>query len=122
MIHKKKEGIKSNLFRILYIDLNNTIKNINTPNEDLDCPPSISNKIITSKSDTILKEMNDFLKLQLKNQYKELNSYLQVIQENILGRKIRISFIGPISVGKSTVLNYIIGQQILPSNKRECTY
>ena len=37
-------------------------------------------------------------------------------------RKLRIAFIGNINVGKSTVLNCIIGEDILPINDDECTY
>ena len=44
------------------------------------------------------------------------------MRENVLGRKIRISLIGNISVGKSTVLNCIIGEELLPTKETECTY
>ena len=93
--------------------------------DDLGCPPSIApvyQKDEEQKEDSILNEMNIFLKTQLKNQFGELNSYLRVLSENLLGRKIRISFIGNISVGKSTVLNSIIGENILPTSDGECTY
>ena len=49
-------------------------------------------------------------------------SKFSFINENLFGRKIRISFIGQINVGKSTVLNWIIGERILPTEKSECTY
>jgi len=93
--------------------------------DDLSSPPPISlpkKPEKKYKEDDILKEMNDFLKENLKNQFDELNSNLRAINENIFGRKIRISFIGQISVGKSTVLNCIIGEKILPTDKAECTY
>ena len=35
---------------------------------------------------------------------------------------MRIAFIGNISVGKSTVLNTLIGEEILPTKNNECTY
>ena len=73
------------------------------------------------KKDIILTEMNNFLKTKLKGQFSELNSYLRVLSENLLGRKIRISFIGYKGVGKSTVLNSIIGENIFPINE-ECIY
>ncbi len=66
--------------------------------------------------------MKDFLKEKLGNQLEELNSNLRSIEENIFGRKIRISFIGPISAGRSTVLNCIIREEILPTKLEECTY
>ena len=56
---------------------------------------------------------------------KELTNFrisLQTLRENILGRKLRISLIGNISVGKSTVLNCIIGEKLLPTKDSECTY
>ena len=37
-------------------------------------------------------------------------------------KKIRVAFIGNMSVGKSTVLNSIIGEDILPTSQKECTY
>jgi hypothetical protein len=93
--------------------------------ENLESPPPINpqNKIKKIyKEDSILQEMIDFLKDKLKNQFNELDSYLRAINENLFGRKIRISFIGQISVGKSTVLNCIIGERILPTDMSECTY
>lgn len=52
----------------------------------------------------------------------EFKLSLQTLRENILRRKIRIAFIGNISVGKSNVLNSIIGKQILPTKETEITY
>jgi len=69
--------------------------------------------------DFILNEMNNFLKTKLRSQFVELNSYFRVLSENLLGRKIRISFIGNKGVGKSTVLNSIIGENIFPINDGE---
>jgi len=122
MIHKLKlyeNYIPSESFT----KLQEIIKNFKL--DDLGCPPSIApvyQKDEEQKEDSILNEMNIFLKTQLKNQFGELNSYLRVLSENLLGRKIRISFIGNISVGKSTVLNSIIGENILPTSDGECTY
>ena len=102
------------------------IKNLKTNKEDnLPSPPPIlpKNNIQQKyKEDELLKEMKDFLKQNLQNQFEELNSLLLSIEEYLFGRKIRISFIGPISVGKSTVLNCIIGEKILPAKMEECTY
>lgn len=44
------------------------------------------------------------------------------INENLLSEKIRVTFIRQISVGKLTILNYIIGEKILPTNISKCTY
>ena len=57
-----------------------------------------------------------------KNELGEFKISLQSLRENILGRKLRIALIGNINVGKSTVLNCIIGRDILPTRETECTY
>ena len=125
MIHKMK--LYTNyIYSESFIELQNIMRNFNMERIDLNCPPGISAPIIQKeeeeKEDLILKEMNIFLKEKLKNQFKELDKYLRVLSENLLGRKIRISFIGNISVGKSTVLNSIIGEDLLPTSDAECTY
>ena len=64
--------------------------------------------------------MNETFKLiDPQNELKEFKISLQTLRENILGRKIRISLIGNISVGKSSVLNCIIGYDILPTKNIE---
>ena len=75
-----------------------------------------------------IEEIDNFLNetfklINLKNNETEVfRVSLQSLRENILGRKLRISFIGNINVGKSSVLNCIIGKNILPTNEIECTY
>ena len=63
-----------------------------------------------------------FEEIDPEKEMKNIRIVLQTLRENILGRKIRISLIGSISVGKSTVLNCIIGENILPTKDEECTY
>ena len=63
-----------------------------------------------------------FEEIDPEKEMKNIRIILQTLRENILGRKIRISLIGSISVGKSTVLNCIIGENILPTKDEECTY
>ena len=70
--------------------------------------------------DNFLKET--FTKIDPLNELAEFKISLQNLRESIIGRKIRITFIGNINVGKSTVLNTIIGKEILPVNDKECTY
>ena len=107
---------------------NNIIININDNN--------INNQIINEnqqnndyKSQIInkLKELDTFLEDTFKlidpnDELKNYKSSLDSIRENIMGRKIRIAFIGNMNVGKTTVLNCIIGQDILPTNFNENTY
>ena len=125
ILHKNKVFVNA-FFSEYHEKLNEIIKKIKITKEDnLSSPPPVSNQNNTSnnyKENGLLKEMNDFLKERLENQYEELNSYLRVINENIFGRKIRVSFIGPMSVGKSTILNCIIGKELLPMEMKECTY
>ena len=125
IVHKKK--MFGNFFHSeFYEELQEIIKNIKACKEsNLPSPPPVTihnEKEKNYKMDDILKEMKDFLKEKLENQFEELNSNLRSIEENIFGRKIRISFIGPMNVGKSTVLNCIIGEEILPTDSKECTY
>jgi len=125
IVHEKKM-FGNFIHSEFYEELQEIIKNIKAYKEsNLPSPPPVtihSEKEKNYKMDDILKEMKDFLKEKLENQFEELNSNLRSIEENIFGRKIRISFIGPISVGKSTVLNCIIGEEILPTDQKECTY
>lgn len=106
--------------------INNNIKLTITPinilgEYNLFIPKEIPDNI------SIIKDLDNFLCKTLKeidpnNELKNFKNNLQTLRENILGRKIRISLIGNISVGKSTVLNCIIGTNLLPSKDSECTY
>ena len=106
------------------IEINNNndlnINIINLDNQNID--NSNNNEIIKS-----LNELDNFLKdtfkrIVPKNELEGFNSSLLSLREGIIGRKIRIPFIGNISVGKSTILNCIIGEDILPVNYKVCTY
>ena len=140
LIHKNK------YYKIVhspfYNELQETLRNINLCSEDLASPPSAFN------ADTPQEEINDqiseekafknidvsainelegfldetFKLIDPKNELDSFRTCLQTVRESILGRKIRIAFIGNISVGKSTVLNSIIGKDILPTSLTECTY
>ena len=140
VIQKKKK------YHIYHSDFFNSlqevIKNIRINNDDLSCPPIMNNKQKKEKNsktniineeknyddgisiiDQLDKFINDtFKEIDPRNVLKDFKISLQTLRENILGRKIRISFIGNISVGKSSVLNCIIGQNILPTKDSECTY
>lgn len=74
-----------------------------------------------------LDKLENFFKetfeiIDKENELKTFNNSFRVLRDNIFGRKIRIPLIGNISVGKSSVLNCIIGHDILPSKNTECTY
>ena len=125
VLHKQKKYINL-IHSESFIKLQNVINNYKI--SDLSCPPSIQLPSYMEenqeeiKKEFILRDMNSFLNEHLKGQFGELNAHLNVLSENLLGRKIRISFIGNISVGKSSVLNCIIGENILPTSDKECTY
>ena len=70
--------------------------------------------------DNFLKET--FKRIDPNNELADINISLQSLREGIISQKIRIAFIGNINVGKSTILNSIIGEAILPVNDKECTY
>ena len=124
VIHKLK--IYSNYMHTKsYIDLQEIINSITFDNDDLASPPSILStikNINTNNNDLLFQNLNNFIRDKLNNQFGELNSSIKIISENLYGRKIRVAFIGNISVGKSTVLNSIIGENILPTKESECTY
>ena len=82
-----------------------------------------SNHINLSTVEELENFLNETFKIiDPKNEMENFRISLQSLRENILGKKLRIAFIGNISVGKSTVLNSIIGQEILPTKESECTY
>jgi GTPase Era involved in 16S rRNA processing len=142
LIHKEK-----NYYFIhteFYMELQNKINSIILVNnkDDMCSPPSAiskakieqnninQNSLSDSNIDNpylVINELDDFINETFKiidpnNEMPEFKLSLQTLRENILGRKIRIAFIGNISVGKSTVLNCIIGKDILPTKETECTY
>ena len=59
--------------------------------------------------------------------FLDLFDYCNVLKElrniipNFFNKKLRITFEGPMGVGKSQVLNCIIGEDILPIKEYECT-
>ena len=143
LIHKEKNY--NFIHTEFYKELQNKINNIsldNNKDSDMCSPPSaISDKEsvqnnINEKLDLLdsnidnpylvinfLDNFNETFKIiDPNNEMSEFKLSLQTLRENILGRKIRIAFIGNISVGKSTVLNCIIGKEILPAKETECTY
>ena len=118
LIYKKKL-YKNYCYSKNYKALESAIKNIVTNIDDSGCAPG---KINETKNEDILNDMINFFKEKLNNQIEENRAELKVIRDNLNGNKIRIAFIGNISVGKSTLLNCIIGEDILPTNEDDCTF
>ena len=135
LIHKNKYIFYERLK--YYDEIQRIMKTINT-NEDLSSPPLPMNIEITPFKTVQLKPSNNidlealnelenfisetFKKIDPMNELKSFKISLQSLREGIMGRKVRIAFIGNISVGKSSVINSIIGTDILPTNDKECTY
>ena len=142
LLHKNKAFIK--IHTKYFIELQQVIKDLGKDVIDFSCPPPSHINIPKSieikklkKEDSIvnsnvmdikaLDELENFLKITFKkidpnNELESFRISLQNLREGIIGRKLRIAFIGNISVGKSSVLNSIIGEDILPTNDKECTY
>ena len=57
-----------------------------------------------------------------ENELKNFRMQLTALKEYVINRKLRIVFIGNISVGKSSIINTIIGKEIIPTKEGECTY
>ena len=124
LIKSLNEIFKKKLLKI--VENNGIIKLTIIPLEslgeiNLKIPKKIPNNIdIIERLDKFLNEV--FEEIDPEKEMKNFRIIFQTLRENILGRKIRISLIGNISVGKSTVLNCIIGENILPTKEKECTY
>jgi len=110
------------------IDLNIDLSSPPLPINIQENPLKSNNKSSNNNMDLeALNELENFLsetfkKIDPMNELKSFKVSLQCLREGIIGRKIRIAFIGNISVGKSSVINSIIGEDILPTNDKECTY
>ena len=133
LLHKNKSFffVHSKYYNTLQQSLKEIVKNNNDLSLNVKSSENKLNldKKIMSKNlnISILDDLEHFLNDTFKiiDPNRELEDFkisLQNIREGIIGRKIRIAFIGNISVGKSTVLNAIIGEDILPTNDKECTY
>jgi len=75
--------------------------------------------LLLEKLKTLFYEVFDLIKneeIQLEN-----TSIKDSLKESILYSKFRVSLVGIESVGKSTILNGILGENILPTNVMECT-
>ena len=151
-IHKIKKSIIQNELKSLYFlykrkyyivnhseyynNLQNILNNIdNKKTENINSFTYIRKEIKAFNYDKNEKKLNldlfikleksliNYLKTINQNKtFSSLNDPLKDLLNNLSKNKLRISFIGNINVGKSTVLNSIIGRNILPTDNFECTY
>ena len=83
------------------------------------------NKLNTTSNDFYkiiekIKNENDYQNSMIKIQ--EIKPIIKNLEEYIKNdRKIRIVFLGLYSSGKSTIINSLIGNDILPTSSKECT-
>ena len=119
-----------------YIELKQIITDIDKKGVKLISPPlhnkkkyiPINKNSSKNKIDNeTLKEFENFFydtfkKIDPDNELENFKSSLENIRKYIFNRKMRIAFIGNVGVGKSTILNSIIGEDILPTDDKECTY
>ena len=103
----KNNNNKDDFFKTM-----NNLKKKNDFKYSLEKMNSIKNMVITPL--LMLEPNNNFIKRIEKN-YDDLVNFLNN------DRKIRIAFLGLYSSGKSTILNSLIGKQILPTSSDECT-
>ena len=122
--YENMQNIMNNINKIEYPLNNKNNKGQNKINFDyFDVNEKKLNLELFVKFEQLLME---YLKLNVSNN-KDLNlisiqNYLKNFNKNFSRKKLRIAFIGNINVGKSTVLNSIIGRNILPIDFTECTY
>lgn len=87
----------------------------------------IKEKSQKSEKPSIIEQFGEFLDhtFQEIDKEKELEIFKNAfvdLKEDITGKKVRIAFIGNINVGKSSIINSIIGKDIIPTDSTECTY
>ena len=122
LIHKKKQ------YDVLthspsYIAINKFFDNyedVSTENEANSLPQKKVDGAIIYKLDKCLQATLGII--DRENELIYFRRQLAALKEYITNRKLRIVFIGNISVGKSSVINTIIGKEILPTQEGECTY
>lgn len=95
---------------------------------DEEAPPPINNKLDNIK---LLEKLTKFITESISTEtfknigeesFEIFRNEFQAIKNNLLSEKLRISFIGSISVGKSSIINCLIGEEINPTKSDECTY
>lgn len=111
-----------------YIRLKNFFNNNDSISLDEEPAPSVNIKLDNIK---LLEKLTKFVTESIsaetfknikEDAFEVFRNEFQAIKNNLLSEKLRISFIGSISVGKSSIINCLIGEEINPTKSDECTY
>ena len=79
----------------------------------------LNKRIINSIKEVLMKmEQPEFSGKEIKQVIKNMHSTIEYLE---IYDVIFIPFLGPSNAGKSTIINGIIGQEVLPTELRECT-
>ena len=104
-----------------YIKLKDFFNNQNVVTLDEEAPPSINIKLDNIE---LLEKLTNFITESISTEtfsnigeesFEIFRNEFQAIKNNLLSEKLRISFIGSISVGKSSIINCLIGEEINPT-------
>lgn len=87
----------------------------NDKNNNIKLLEKLTNFVSDSISSETFKDVGEEAFNIFRNEF-------QAIKNNLLSEKLRIALIGSISVGKSSILNCLIGEEINPTKSDECTY
>ena len=102
-------------FKKKELKLNNNINNDDKLNE------------MTKKNSEIIKHLNEMTKKFEESKFyiKEVDNIISILTKTIVDLKtynvILIPFMGSTNSGKTTIINGIIGKEILPTDLNECT-
>ena len=111
-----------------YIKLKEFFNKYNSISLEEEAAPSIYVKV---ENINLLERLTNFISESISTKtfkgvgeeaFEVFRNEFQAIKNNLLSEKLRISFIGSISVGKSSIINCLIGQEINPTRSDECTY
>ena len=122
---KKKYPIKNSN---AYIKLKEFFNNHNSISFEEEAAPTLK---VKEENIDLLERLTNFISESISAEtfkgvgeeaFEVFRNEFQAIKNNLLSEKLRISFIGSISVGKSSIINCLIGEEINPTKSDECTY
>ena len=105
-----------------YFKINKTSGNTKKESQEKNDDDNNKGKIIINNLNNIIKRFEEIenSKSKLKNTFMGFKSDINYLT-NPNNSRIFLPFLGPSNSGKSTILNAIIGKDLLPVESRECT-